>query len=248
MGCVLFVRQLRSGATFLDCAECPEMVVIPAGSFVMGDSLYGHPQHLVRIRRPFAVAKDMITLDEFAGFVAESGYSEDTAWQVAGSSRNGRDPIVKVNWDDAQAYVKWLSEKAQHRYRLLSESEFEYGERAGSRTAFWWGDEAAPVCLYANFHDCSSGPTRVGAYRPNAFGLDDMAGNTFEWVEDCWHENYQGAPDDGTPWTDTGCSVRAMRGTPWFMIDPTPLRSSYRNCSNSSNRSEVIGFRVARDL
>jgi formylglycine-generating enzyme required for sulfatase activity len=142
--------------------------------------------------------------------VAESGYSEDTAWQVAGSSRNGRDPVVKVNWDDAQVYVKWLSEKAQHQYRLLSESEFEYAERAGSRTGFWWGDEAASVCLYANFHDCSSGPTRVGAYRPNAFGLDDMAGNTFEWVEDCWHESYQGAPDDGTPWTDTGCSVRAM--------------------------------------
>jgi formylglycine-generating enzyme required for sulfatase activity len=115
------------------------MVVIPAGRFVMGDSLYGHPQHLVRIRRPFAVARDMITLDEFAEFVAESGYSEDTAWQVAGSSRKGRDPVVSVNWDDAQAYVKWLSEKAQHQYPLLCESEFEYAERAGSRTRFLVG-------------------------------------------------------------------------------------------------------------
>ena len=85
-------------------------------------------------------------------------------------------------------------------------------------------------------------------YRPNDFGLDDMAGNTFEWGEDCWHESYEGAPEDGTPWTSEGCSSRVMRGTPWFMTDPTPLRSSYRNMSNANNRSEVIGFRVARDL
>jgi Sulfatase-modifying factor enzyme 1 len=129
------------------------------------------------------------------------------------------------------------SVSAPIRVRIL-----EYAERAGSRTAFWWGDEVRPCACTLISTIVAADRPRVGAYRPNAFGLDDMAGNTFEWVEDCWHESYQGAPDDRTPWTDTGCSVRAMRGTPWLMIDPTPLRSSYRNCSNSSNRSEVIGF------
>ena len=157
-------------------------------------------------------------------------------------------PVVNVNWDDAQAYVSWLSGKAHHEYRLLSESEYEYAERAGSTTMFWWGDEAAPVCLYANYHECASGPARAGAYRPNAFGLDDMTGNTFEWVEDCWHPDYHGAPSDGAAWTSSGCSSRVMRGTPWFVTDPTPLRSSRRDTSDSGNRSDVIGFRVARNL
>ena len=212
----------------------------------MGDSVYGRPPHRVKIKRPFAVAKDLITRQEYQVFVTESVYFADRSWQSIGKKSD--DPVVNVDWDDAQAYVRWLSAKTKHRYRLLSESEYEYAERAGSSTLFWWGDEAAPVCLYANYHDCSSGPERVGAYHPNAFGLDDMTGNTFEWVEDCWHESYQGEPSDGTPWSDTGCDERVMRGTAWFDIDPSPLRSSYRSSSNSSNRSDVIGFRMARDL
>jgi formylglycine-generating enzyme required for sulfatase activity len=212
----------------------------------MGDSVYGNPPHRVKIRRPFAVAKDLVTRHEYQAFVSESGYSADRSWQSIG--QNGDDPVVNVNWDDAQAYLGWLSGKAHHQYRLVSESEYEYAERAGSTTMFWWGDEAALVCQYANYHECASGPVRVGAYRPNAFGLDDMTGNTFEWVEDCWHESYQGGPSDGTPWASAGCDDRVMRGTAWFSTDPTPLRSSYRSSSNGSNRSDVIGFRVARDL
>ena len=248
IGCVLFARQLQPGTTIRDCDECPLMVVIPTGNFVMGDSLYGHPPHRVKIRRPFAVARDMITRDEYAEFVVESRYSADNTWEDPALRQTGGNPVVNVNWDDARAYVRWLSAKTLRPYRLLSESEYEYAERAGATTAFWWGDEAAPVCLYADFHDCSSGPTRVGAYRPNAFGLDDMTGNSFEWVEDCWEPSYEGAPDDGASRTSPGCSIRVMRGTPWFMIDSTPLRSSYRSSSDSGNRSEVIGFRVARDL
>ncbi len=246
VGCALLAHRMRSGTTFRDCDGCPEMVVIPSGGFLMGDSLYGNPPHRVKIRRPFAVAKDLVTRQEYQAFVSESGYSLDRSWQSIG--QNGDDPVVNVNWDDAQAYVGWLSGKAHHEYRLLSESEYEYAERAGSTTMFWWGDEAAPVCQYANYHECASGPARAGAYHPNAFGLDDMTGNTFEWVEDCWHDSYQEAPNDGTPWANTGCIVRVMRGAAWFDIDPTPLRSSYRSFSNSSNRSDVIGFRVARDL
>jgi formylglycine-generating enzyme required for sulfatase activity len=248
IGCVLLASRMTPGTTFRDCDGCPEMVVIPTGSFIMGDSVYGQPQHRVRIDRPFAVAKDMITRDEYEEFVTDGVYAADNTWRDPALHQTGGSPVVNVNWDDAQAYVRWLSAKTLHPYRLLSESEYEYAERAGSKTAFWWGDEAAPVCLYANFHDCSSGPTRVGTYQPNAFGLDDMTGNGFEWVEDCWEPTYDGAPDDGTARTSAGCSVRVMRGTPWFIIDPTPLRSSYRSSSNSGNRSDVIGFRVARNL
>lgn len=212
----------------------------------MGDSVYGRPPHRVKIRKSFAIAKDMVTRREFQEFVNASGYSADRSWQSIG--RQSDDPVVNVDWFDAQAYVRWLSAKTSHSYRLLSESEYEYAERAGSTTMFWWGDEAAPVCLYANFHECSSGPEHVGAYRPNAFGLDDMTGNTFEWVEDCWHQSYSGGPSDGTPWSNAGCDERVMRGTAWFDPDPSPLRSSYRNASNSDTRSDVIGFRVARDL
>ena len=165
IGCVLFARQLRPGTTIRDCDECPLMVVIPAGNFVMGDSLYGHPPHRVKIRRPFAVARDMITRDEYAEFVAESRYSAGNTWEDPALRQTGGNPVVNVNWDDARAYVRWLSGKTFRPYRLLSESEYEYAERAGSTTAFWWGDEAAPVCLYANFHDCSSGP--VAAMRTN---------------------------------------------------------------------------------
>jgi formylglycine-generating enzyme required for sulfatase activity len=247
IGCALLARQPGPGTTFRDCDGCPEMVVIPAGAFVMGDELYGNPPHRVKIARRFAVSKDMITHDEYGEFAADSRYPTGDSWRNV-SAKSGADPVVNVNWDDAQAYMRWLTAKTRHRYRLLSEAEYEYAERAGSTTAFWWGEKAAPVCLYANFHDCSSGPSRVGVYRPNDFGLYDMAGNTFEWVEDCWHESYEGAPEDGTPWTSEGCSSRVMRGTPWFMTDPTPLRSSYRSMSNAGNRSEVIGFRVARDL
>jgi formylglycine-generating enzyme required for sulfatase activity len=236
------------GTAFRDCDECPIMVVIPAGRFVMGDSVYGNPEHHVTISSSFAVAKDMITRDEYGRFLVEDGDSLGISLQKAGPKESGNHPVVDVSWEDAQAYVKWLSAKAHHQYRLLSESEYEYAERAGTTTPYWWGVSIQFVCWYANFNECSGGTTAVGSYRPNAFGLDDMAGNGFEWVDDCWHPSYDGAPSDGSPWTTSGCSSRVMRGGAWFMIDPTPLRSSYRNLSNSSNRSEVIGFRVARDL
>ena len=127
------------------------MVVIPAGAFVMGDDLYGNPPYLVKIAGRFAVSKDMITHDEYGEFVAHSRYLTDDPWRNVGA-KSSVDPVVNVNWDDAQAYVKWLTVKTRHRYRLLSEAEYEYAERAGSTTAFWWGEKTAPVCLYANFH------------------------------------------------------------------------------------------------
>lgn len=120
IGCAA-LQQRQPGRTFRDCDKCPEMVVVPAGSFVMGDSVYGHPQHQVTIGSPIAVAKGMVTRDEDGQFVAESGYFVDNPWQNPSFQQTGSHPVVNVNWGDAQAYVKWLSAKAGHQYRLLSE-------------------------------------------------------------------------------------------------------------------------------
>jgi formylglycine-generating enzyme required for sulfatase activity len=148
-------------------------------------------------------------------------------------------------------------EKSKRRYRLLSEAEYEYAERSGAETAYWWGDDPRPICSYVNTSECHyGGPTAIGSHRPNGFGLDDMTGNEFEWVQDCWHRSYDGAPDDGAVWAGGGCSCfppaagkscRVMRGCAWF-VDSAHMRAGYRNYSDSGNRSEVIGFRVARDL
>src|SRR5258708_8081792 len=145
IGCAA-LRQQRAGRTFRDCDECPLMVVIPAGSFLMGDSVYGHPQHKVTIGSPFAVAKDMVTRDEYRQCIAERGCSADKSLRNPSFPQTGSHPVINVNWEDAQAYVKWLSVKAGHHYRLLSESEYEYAERAGTSTAFWWGHEAWRAC------------------------------------------------------------------------------------------------------
>ena len=257
VGCALLVGQLRPGTKFSDCDECPEMVVIPPGSFTMGDSTFrqSHPEHLVTIGSRFAVSKDMITRAEYEEFLRETGYSADSSWREAKFQQRGSLPAIYVNWQDAQAYVKWLSKKSKHRYRLLSEAEYEYAERSGAETAYWWGDDPSPICTYVTTSECNyGGPTDVGSHRPNRFGLDDMTGNEFEWVQDCYHSSYDGAPDDGAVWAAGGCSCppaagkscRTMRGCAWF-VDSAHMRAGYRNYSDSSNRSEVIGFRVARN-
>jgi formylglycine-generating enzyme required for sulfatase activity len=249
VGCVLFARQLRPGTTFRDCDECPEMIVIPAGTFLMGGTFFqSYPRHSVSIGSGFAVSKDMITRAEYAEFLDATGYSTDKSWSETRVEQRAQLPAIYVSWEDAQAYVSWLSRKTQHRYRLLSEAEYEYAERSGTATAYWWGDDPTRICSYVSAHECHhDGPTTVGSHLPNAFGLDDMTGNEFEWVEDCWHWSYDGAPEDGTAWTNQGCGVHVMRGCAWF-VDSAHMRSDYRNFSDAGNRSEVIGFRVARDL
>ncbi len=250
VGCALLVGQLRPGTKFRDCDECPAMIVVPPGSFTMGDSTFrqSHPEHRVTIGSRFAVSKDMITRAEYEEFLRETGYSADPSWREGKFQQRGSLPAIYVNWQDAQAYVKWLSTKSKHRYRLLSEAEYEYAERSGAGTAYWWGDDPSVICSYVTTSECNyGGPTDVGSHRPNGFGLDDMTGNEFEWVQDCYHWSYDGAPDDGAVWNGGECRVRTMRGCSWF-VDSAHMRAGYRNYSDSSNRSEVIGFRVARNL
>jgi formylglycine-generating enzyme required for sulfatase activity len=244
-----------AGSTFRDCDDCPEMVIVPGGSFTMGSpaSEVGRsenegPQHLVTFDYDFAVSKYPITRDEFAQFVSETKYDAGLGWQNPGVAQSGRHPVVNISWDNAKAYMAWLSDKTGRTYRLLSESEYEYAERAGTTTAYWWGDRADQLCSHANGGGCGhNGTIPVGSYPPNGFGLYDMAGNAWDWTDDCWHDNYVGAPADGTAWT-TGerCAQRVLRGDSWHGL-PKNLRSASRN-NYSGWRYDRVGFRVARTL
>ncbi len=273
----------RAGAVFRDCADCPEMVVVPAGSFTMGspESEKGHskdegPTHRVTIPSPFAVGKHEVTRGEFGRFMAATGHSTGDScntwesskwkersgrgWRNPGFSQTDRDPVVCVNWEDAQAYVRWLSKKTGMAYRLLSEAEWEYAARAGTRTARFWGESESGQCQNANGADSSSGvdwavsctdgyakTAPVGSFTANAFGLHDVLGNVWEWVEDCWNENYEGAPSDGSAWRSGDCSNRGIRGGSWLR-GPVFQRSAGRSGSFTDDRFCDDGFRVARTL
>jgi formylglycine-generating enzyme required for sulfatase activity len=249
--------ERKPGESFKDCAtNCPEMVVIPSGSFAMGSTIYElayrpseGPQHKITIAEPFAVSKFEVTFAEWDTCAADG----DCAARVSdeGWGRD-RQPIINVGWDDAQRYVTWLSKITGKRYRLLTEAEYEYAARAGTRTAYPWGDEVGRN--NANCAGCGSRwdltqPAPVGSFRPNQFGLYDMVGNVWEWVEDCLHEDYNGAPpDDGSAWMTGGdCSKRRLRGGSWASV-PDEVRSANRSRGRNDDRSNIIGFRVGRSL
>jgi formylglycine-generating enzyme required for sulfatase activity len=247
-------RALMAGESFKEGADCPEMIVVPAGRFLMGSPAgqgddYECPQHEVTIAKPFAVAKFELTFDEWDACAAHGDcapHVSDNGWG------RGRRPAINVSWDDAQAYVKWLSRITGKPYRLLSEAEYEYAARAGSQTKYPWGDNITlngkPM---ANCDGCGSQwggkqTVPVGSFPANAFGLYDMVGNLWEWTEDCWNESYQGAPTDGSPWTSGDCSRRVFRGGSWY-VSPDELRSAYRS-RHFDYRDYDPGFRVARTL
>mgnify|MGYP001300558491 CR=1 FL=1 len=231
--------SLAPGKTFRDCADCPEMVVIPSGSFRMGD-LSGDsgsdekPVHEVRIGYNFAVGKYEVTQDEWVA-VMGSNPSE---------FEDGRNPVETVSWYEAKAFVGKLSAKTDRKYRLLSESEWEYMARAGSTSKYPWGN--AFNASKANHNRSRTVP--VGSYGANNFGVHDTAGNVWEWVGDCWHENYSGAPIDGSAWTSGGdCSKRVLRGGSWINF-PGDLRSANRGRVDATKRYYNLGFRIARTL
>ena len=244
---------------FRDCEQCPEMVVVPAGRFRMGDLSGGRnsnerPVHDVTIAAPFAVGKYEVTFAEWDACVAGGGCTDQLNDQGWG---RGTRPVINVSWDDAQEYVRWLSRETGKTYRLLSEAEWEYVARAGTTTEYWWGDQASHE--YANYgkDDCCGGKVAgkdrweytapVGSFEPNAFGLYDTAGNVYEWVEDCWNQNYEGAPDDGRARTRGDCDTRVLRGGSWSG-SPRNLRSAGRGRGSTGIRGSFVGFRVARTL
>ena len=248
-------RALKAGDSFKEGADCPEMVVVPAGRFLMGSPKgqgYDNerPQHEVTIAKPFAVAKFALTFDEWDACAARGGCRPDVSDSGWG---RGRRPVINVSWDDAQAYVKWLSSITGKPYRLLSEAEYEYAARAGTETKYPWGDDIKlNGKAMANCDGCGSQwddkqTAPVGSFSANRLGLYDMVGNVFEWTEDCWHANYEGAPADGSPWTSGDRVARVVRGGSWDS-GPDGLRSAARVGIGSDLRLHVLGFRVARTL
>jgi formylglycine-generating enzyme required for sulfatase activity len=249
-------KALKPKDTFKECANCPEMVVVPAGSFTRGSptSEPGHsadegPQHTVTIARPFAVGRFAVTFDEWDACAADGGCNgykpADEGWG------RGRRPVINVSWDDAKAYVAWLSKKTGKSYRLLSGAEYEYATRAGTQTAYPWGNDIGTN--NANCHACGSQwdarqTAPVGSFAPNGFGLYDMVGNIEQWMEDCYHESYSGAPTDGSAWIEgADCSNRIVRAGSWFFA-PAFLRSAKRYWFTTDYRLNYLGFRVARTL
>ena len=250
-------RKFPPGKTFRDCPECPEMVVVPAGSFTMGSpaSEEGRykknegPRHRVTISQPFAAGKYEVTFAEWDACVSVGGCNghrpRDRSWG------RGSRPVIYVSWNDAKSYVAWLSRETGKRYRLLKEAEWEYAARAGTRTRYSWGDGIGRN--RANCRSCGSRwdgeqTAPVGSFSANLFGLHDMHGNVWEWVEDCWHKSYAGAPSDGSAWVTGGdCERRVLRGGSWG-IGPRGLRSAFRGWVVAGDRGYTLGFRVARTL
>jgi formylglycine-generating enzyme required for sulfatase activity len=277
--------RLMPGQTVRDCARCSELVVLPAGEFLIGspeteperDPSEG-PQRRVSIK-PFAIAKFDVTRGQWREFVDATkrpisfgcewaGFPRDqsarASWRDLGFAQTDDHPVVCVSWNDAQAYVAWLSKRTGKRYRLPTEAEWEYAARAGSTTTYPWGDAASHDRANYGANECcselASGKDRwlytspVGSFPPNAFGLYDMLGDAWQWVEDCYSDSYVGAPTDGSAVQKPTCQLRVLRGGTWGDT-PGLIRPAYRNWAPPPRwptdweyRSGGVGFRVARDL
>ena len=235
-----------------DGGQGPAMVVLPPGRFRMGDldgsgNSNERPVRTVTISHRIAMGKYTITFEEYDQYVAATNAERpaDEGWG------RGSRPVINVNWLEAKAYAAWLSEQTGKRYRLPSEAEWEYAARAGTETAYSWGDEIG--VNRANGHDSGSEwshqrTSPVGSFAPNDFGLYDMHGNVWEWGEDYWHRNYEGAPSDGSAWLSGGRDrSRVVRGGAWYVY-PQGLRAAYRDKVGPSIHIVNIGFRLVQDL
>lgn len=305
-GTSLTAQAQAAGKTFRDCPDCPEMVKIPAGNFIMGvtpdkEGIEAKPefaamkrtgravpQHRVTVSA-FALGKYPVTVAEYKAFVAATGYTsgdeceiyaqdpKDKRWKMMHGSYSWRDPgfpqtdrhpAVCISWPDAKAYVAWLSKKTGHTYRLPSEAEWEYAARAGTQTRWYWGNDRNQGCQYANVGDstlatklgphsfdppedrftCSDNyahASPVGAFKPNAFGLYDMLGNAFQWVEDCLNADYKDAPTDGSAVLTGSCDRRFLRGGSWT-LNSHAISADFRGGNVIENKESTHGFRVAR--
>ena len=248
-------RALKPQSSFRECDKnCPEMIALPPGTFVMGspEAEKGHtadesPQHTVTVAGAFAISKYLVTFAEWDACVAVGGCPQLSD----GEFGRGSMPAVNVNWNEAQQYVAWLSLMTGKNYRLLTEAEWEYAERAGTTSAYFWGDDIGvgnAVCIGCGTKWDNKQTSPVGSFKPNAFGLYDMLGNVWEWVEDCYHDNYEGSPTDGSAWNDN-CKQgrRAVRGGGWDSY-AIHLRSADRDRISIGTRINDLGFRIARTL
>jgi formylglycine-generating enzyme required for sulfatase activity len=292
---VVFLLCSGPAVAAKDCVHCPEMVVIPAGQFVMGAAPgeeeranladefrnRSQPQRGVNVKQ-FSAGKFEVTQGEYRVFVEATDRASDgcfvrrgaefemdaaKSWREPGFAQDDAHPVTCVSWEDASAYVMWLSRQTGRPYRLLTEAEWEYAARGGTTTTRYWGDDADLTCDYANGADLSTAArvpgadswqvancddrraytAPVGSYRPNAFGLYDMLGNVEEWTQDCWNGNYRGAPTDGSAVISGDCSLRAVRGGAWDDV-PVGVPAAYRVGSPTTIRVYRRGFRVAAEM
>jgi formylglycine-generating enzyme required for sulfatase activity len=282
--------EMRPGKVFKDCRDCPEMVVVPPGEFVMGrddgeKDRYEGPVRRVKIGYSFAVGRFEVTNGQYRRFVEATGHKTagtgcnaffgtkveamaNTSWADPGYGYPIRDdePVACIRWSDAKAYVSWLAGRTGRKYRLLTEAEWEYAARAGTQGTYTWGDDPSVACRYANIHDFSAvregpklpysppacddgfaGVAPVGRLAPNAFGLHDMIGNVWEWIEDCYQMPYGATPVDGSAQLAVGCDRRGVRGGSWRTAYERQ-RPAFRGRDPEALTSQIFGMRIARDL
>lgn len=246
---------LKAKDSFQECTDCPDMIVVPAGSFMMGSpsAEAGHkpnedPQHNVTIAEPFAVSKFEVTFADWDACVAHGDCDPHVS---DGGFGRGDQPLINVTWDDARRYIAWLSAATGKPYRMLSEAEYEYAARAGSETPYPWGSQVGAGnanCIGCGGQWNGKAPAPAGSFPANKFGLYDMIGNVWQWVQDCVHTSYQGAPQDGSAWTaGTTCNNRVARGGT-FNVLPAAVRSGSRLLITSGSLYFNLGFRVGRTL
>ncbi len=250
------VGAATPGETLRDCPNCPELVVVPAGSFKMGDPTPPPPNMLnvdekavrtVTIAKPFAIGKYEITFAEWDACVAEGGCTykpDDKGWG------RGKQPVVNISFREVQPFLNWLSKKTGKTYRLPTEAEWEYAARAGTASAYPWGEEIGQnnaACAKCGSQWDDKQPAPVGSFKPNAYGVHDMAGNVTEWVADCYVYSYVGVPKDGSAFENKNCQEHAARGGSWH--DPPKLLASFsRQWFYALNGFGFNGLRVARSL
>ena len=241
-------QMQKAGSDVRDCPACPVLAVIAPGVFSMGSGNSDpseKPPHRVTVEAPFALGRTEVTVEQWNACV-EAGACP----RVTEAARAPNTPARDISWDDAQLYVKWLSKVTGKPYRLPTEAEWEYAARGGTSTRYWWGDDMRRGS--ANCKDCgdpwqADGPAPVASFAANAFGLHDMNGSVWEWVEDCWHSSYKNAPADARAWTEPFCPVHVIRGGSWrdgASYMPATTRFKY----DGSVRHSQNGFRVARDM
>lgn len=220
------------------------MIPLRGGNFAMGsnEEISEKPIHQVTIK-PFAITKYPISVRE---------WNECSAAKACTFTATGKDdaPVTNVSWSDAKQFVAWLAGTTQKPYRLPSEAEWEYAARGGTQTKYWWGDQLQPGIV--NCKNCTDAagteqPVKVGSFKPNPFGLYDMGGGVDQWVEDCWHKTYHGAPSDGSPWTAGDCSSHVIRSGSW-KNDARYVRPANRDSYDTNVRYPTHGFRVALSL
>ena len=285
---------LEAGSAFTECVDCPEMVVVPAGEFVMGSevNVFAQPLHDVRIASRFAVSSTEVSVAQYGAFIDATGHAsepgcsvvadvysgyveprEELSWRDPGFPQTLAHPVTCVSWNDAKAYVAWLAQVTGKPYRLLTEAEWEYAARGGTTTPYAFGADTSAICLHGNgadktmqysaerpdvitdIHDfaCSDGhvyTAPVGSFAANPFGLYDMQGNVYEWLEDCsamlaTGRGYQDAPADGSAWMAGDCRSHAVRGGGWASA-ARELQVTDR--AEGALPMDDTGIRVARDL